>query len=79
MRRLRFAMVVPVLALGLGLTGGCSEEPKEVPFKETNTKQFDQMKEMMINKMAKKAPPGAPKPKPAAAPESAPTPAPAEK
>ena len=53
MRIVRIAMVVPVLALGLFV--GCSDEPKEVPFKPTDTKQFDMMKDQMIKSMSKKA------------------------
>jgi hypothetical protein len=67
---MRIALVVPVLSLGL--LAGCSEEPKEVPFKPTDTKQFDVMKEAMLKNVTKKSA------APAKAAPKAETPAPAK-
>jgi hypothetical protein len=72
-RRLRGAMVIPVLALGL--VTGCGGEEK-IEFKPTDSGQFDQMKNDMLKSMAGKGPKGAAAPK--AAPAPAPTPAPAK-
>jgi hypothetical protein len=76
-RIVRIAMVVPVLALGL--FAGCSDEPKEVPFKPTDTHQFDAMKEQMIKNVIKGGGkvtlPKTAKPAPAAPAPDAPAPA----